>query len=143
MLGLQSGPQIRYVHILAASYAVQLTVTVGTVRPMTLSAVGQILLGQKTNTQVKAIIRRNNADVDNASQRVKESEFLKEIELIRERGYAESRGKMTPGANVIAMLAPNDGNSPLLAIGIGGQMPRIDQRRKTIIEVMRQHLDQK
>lgn len=143
MLGLQSGPQIRYVHILAASYAVQLTVTVGTVRPMTLSAVGQILLGQKTNTQVKAIIRRNNADVDNASQRVKESEFLKEIELIRERGYAESRGKMTPGANVIAMLAPNDGNSPLLAIGIGGPMPRIDQRRKTIIEVMRQHLDQK
>ena len=114
-----------------------------TVRPMTLSAVGQILLGQKTNTQVKAIIRRNNADVDNASQRVKESEFLKEIELIRERGYAESRGKMTPGANVIAMLAPNDGNSPLLAIGIGGPMPRIDQRRKTIIEVMRQHLDQK
>ncbi|MDE1172676.1 MAG: IclR family transcriptional regulator [Parvibaculaceae bacterium] len=143
MLGLQSGPHMQYVHILAASYAVQLTVTAGTVRPMTLSAAGQILLSQKTNTQVRAIVRRNNADADSAGQRVKESEFLKEIELVRERGYAESRGRMAPGANVIAMLAPNDGDSPLLAIGIGGPMPRIDQRRKTIIEAMREHLGQK
>lgn len=143
ILGLQSGPQIQYVHILEASYAVQLTVPVGTIRPMTLSAIGQILLSQKTDSQIRAIIRRNNADANSAKQRVKESEYLKETKLVRQRGYAVSGGRVTEGASVIAMLLPNDGNSPLLAIGIGGPMPRMEEQQKTIVAAMRRHLGQK
>jgi DNA-binding IclR family transcriptional regulator len=71
---------------------------------------------------------------------VPENEFLNDIEVIRAQGYAESRGRMTPGANVIAMLVPGDDSGPHLGIGVGGPTTRLDERRDLIISVMRRHL---
>jgi DNA-binding IclR family transcriptional regulator len=139
MLGMQHGASMRYVHILGASYAVQLAVAVGTVRPMTLSAIGQMLLAAKPDAEIRAIARRNNADVAEG-QRVRESEFMAEIRLVRARGYAESLGRMTAGANVIAMLAPTEGGGPAMAIGVGGPSERIAQARDTIITALGRHL---
>jgi DNA-binding IclR family transcriptional regulator len=139
-LGMESGPSIQYVHILPGIFPLQLTASVGTIRPMTLSAIGRIILSTKPAAQIRAIVRRNNADAADAEQRVPENEFLDDIEVIRAQGYAESRGRMTPGANVIAMLVPGDDSGPRLGIGIGGPTARLDERRDQIIAVLRRHL---
>ena len=68
---------------------------------------------------------------------------MAEIESIRNQGFAESRGKMTPGANVIAMLVPDQPDTAPLAIGVGGPMMRIEERRDEILRVMRRHLREK
>lgn len=140
MLGLQNGPHMQYVHIVEANYAVQLMIEVGTLRPMTCSAMGQVLLSLKKDAEIRAIVRRNNADAEDAAHRVREREFLREIEDIRMHGYAESGGRMTPGANVIAMLVLADKNTPPMAMGVGGPAGRIEEERDFIINVMRRHL---
>lgn len=65
---------------------------------------------------------------------------MAEIEIIRSQGFAESRGKMIPGANVIGMIVPDQPNRAPLAIGVGGPMARIEERREEILRVMRYHL---
>lgn len=139
-LGMESGPTIQYVHLLPGIFPLQLTAAVGTIRPMTLSAIGRMILSEKPDAQIRAIVRRNNADAEEPEQRVPENEFLNDIEVIRAQGYAESRGRMTPGANVIAMLVAGDDAGPRLGIGIGGPTTRLDERRDLIISVMRRHL---
>jgi DNA-binding IclR family transcriptional regulator len=47
---------------------------------------------------------------------------------------------MTPGANVIAMLVPDQPDTAPLAIGVGGPMMRIEERRDEILRVMRRYL---
>ena len=140
LLGLQNGPHMQYVHIVVPGEGVLLTVHVGILRPMTCSALGRMLLTRKTNDQIRAIVRRNNADAQDSAHRVQEQQFLTEIETIRSQGFAESRGKMTPGANVIAMLVPDQPDTAPLAIGVGGPMMRMEERRDEILQVMRRHL---
>jgi DNA-binding IclR family transcriptional regulator len=140
LLGLQNGPHMQYVHIVVPDQGVQLTVHVGILRPMTCSALGRMLLTRKANDQVRAIVRRNNADAEDSAHRVQEQQFMAEMESIRSHGFAESRGKMTAGANVIAMLVPGQPDTAPLAIGVGGPMMRIEERRDEILRVMKRHL---
>ncbi|WP_315830923.1 IclR family transcriptional regulator [Bradyrhizobium prioriisuperbiae] len=140
LLGLQNGPCMQYVHIVPASYQVQLAAQVGILRPMTCAALGRVLLSRKSNEEIRAIVRRNNADAEDSDHRVLEREFMADIEVIRSQGFAESRGKMTPGANVIGMLVPGQPDSAPLAIGVGGPMVRIEEQRNEILRVMRRLL---
>ncbi|MGP8119874.1 MAG: IclR family transcriptional regulator [Xanthobacteraceae bacterium] len=142
-LGLQNGPHMQYVHIVVPDEGVLLAVRVGILRPMTCSALGRMLLIRKTNDEIRAIVRRNNADAEDSAHRVQEQQFMTEIESIRSQGFAESRGKMTPGANVIAMQVPDQPDTAPLAIGVGGPMMRIEERRDEILRVMRRHLREK
>jgi IclR family acetate operon transcriptional repressor len=109
-------------------------------RPMTCAAMGRVLLAPKTDPEIRAIVRRNNAEAMDDAHRVREREFMVEIDEIRRQGYAESRGKMIPGANTIAMLVPLPTDATPLAIGVGGPMERIDARRDTILAALRRRL---
>lgn len=140
VLGRQNGPLMQYVHIVDASYAIRLFIHIGTLRPMTRTALGLMLLTQRPEHQIRAIVRRNNADADDSQQRVNERALLAEIEECRHQGYAESKGRMIASASTIAMLVPADGKQAPLAIGVGGPIDRILRRREEIIEVLRRHL---
>ena len=140
VLGRQNGPLMQYVHIVDASYAVRLMIQTGTLRPMTRSALGLILLTQRPEHQIRAIVRRNNADTDDSGLRVNERALLAEIDDIRIQGYAESKGRMIASASTIAMLVPADKKGTPLAMGVGGPIDRISRRREEIIDVLRRHL---
>jgi DNA-binding IclR family transcriptional regulator len=139
-LGLQNGPHMQYVHIVKSSEAVQLSIQVGTLRPMTCAAMGRVLLAPKPDPEIRAIVRRNNADATDDAHRVIERDFMAEIDEVRRQGYGESRGKMIAGANTISMLVPLPAEATPLAIGVGGPMERIDKRRDAILAAMRRHL---
>jgi len=141
VLGRQNGASMQYVHIVDASYAVRLIIHSGTLRPMTRSALGMILLTQKPDHEIRAIVRRNNADTDDVQLRVNERDFLVDMEQMRRQGFAESKGRMIASASTIAMLVPADKKETPLAMGVGGPIERIGKRRREIMDVLRRHLD--
>jgi DNA-binding IclR family transcriptional regulator len=140
MLGQQIGASMQYLHVVPATYRIQLMVYAGELRPMSRTALGQILLSRKSNSQIRAIVRRNNADESNVSADFRETAFMHEIEAIRQRGYSETRGRTTPGANTIGMLVPSSGQQSLFAIGVGGPIDRIESKRGEIIEAIQRRL---
>lgn len=141
ILGQQIKSQVQYLHIIQANYPVRLHLRAGALRPMICAATGRVLLSQKADKDVRAIVRRNNADVKESWQRVGETEFMREIDRIRERGYAQTRGNMTPGASVLAMIVPVEAGVTPMAIGVGGPTERIDERREELLKSMRRHID--
>lgn len=140
MLGQQTGAGLQYLHVVAASYRLQFTVHIGEIKPMSRTGLGQMLLSCKTNSQVRAIVRRNNADQPNVPEYFRETALIQEMEAIRQRGYSESRGRTTPGANTIGMLVRSTGSQSLLAIGVGGPIDRMDAKRQQVIDAMRHRL---
>lgn len=140
ILGQQNKSQVQYVHIIQASSPVRLHLPLGTLRPMTCAATGQVLLSLKPDKEARAIVRRNNADVRKDRQRVNEMEFMHELGRIRERGYAETMGNMTPGASVLAMPVPVEAGAMPLALGVGGPTERIVERRDALLALMRRYI---
>lgn len=140
ILGQQIGAAMQYLHVVPAAYRIQLMVYAGEIRPMSRTALGQVLLSYQSNDQVRAIVRRNNSDESRVSADFRETVFMQEIAAIRQRGYSETRGRTTPGASTIGMLVPASGNHSSLAIGIGGPIDRIEPKRRQIVEAMRRRL---
>lgn len=141
MLGQQIGAGMQYLHIIPATYRVQLLIHVGEIRPMSRTGLGHILLSRRPNSYIRAIVRRNNADEPNAAKRFREAAFIQEIKNIRQCGFSETRGRTTPGANTIAMIMPSSGKQTLLALGVGGPIDRMEAKRSRIIDAMRRWLD--
>jgi DNA-binding IclR family transcriptional regulator len=140
MLGQQIGAGMQYLHILPATYRLQISIQVGEIRPMSRCALGQVLLSRKSNAEICAIVRRNNADEDTASLRLNEVSFIEEIDRVRRCGFSESRGRMTIGVNTIGMISPSPDTGAPLAIGVGGPAERIASKRAQIIDAMRRRL---
>ena len=142
MLGHQAGAAgMQYLHVVPGGSQLQYIAHAGQIRPMVRTALGHVLLSQMPNTTIRGIIRRNNAEEPSQSARVRESAFLEEVERIRRRGFSETNGSTTPGANTIGMLVPLPRRRARLAIGIGGPIERIAAKRTRIIEVMQNRLD--
>jgi DNA-binding IclR family transcriptional regulator len=140
MLGQQVGAGLQYLHVVTTTQRIQFTVHIGEVRPISRTGLGQMLLSCKSNSQVRAIVRRNNADGSHVPLHFRETAVLQEMEAIRQRGFSETRGRTTPGANTIGMLVRSSGKQSLLAIGIGGPIDRMDSKREQIIDALRRRL---
>jgi DNA-binding IclR family transcriptional regulator len=140
MLGQQIGAGLQYLHVLPTAYRIQFMVHTGEIRPMSRTGLGQMLLSCKSNSQIRAIVRRNNADESHVPEHFRETALIQEMEAIRQRGYSETRGRTTPGANTIGMLVRSSGKQSLLAIGIGGPIDRMDAKRQQIIDSLRRRL---
>jgi len=140
MLGQQIGAGLQYLHVLTTTHRIRFTVAIGEIRPISRTGLGQVLLSNKSNSQVRAIVRRNNADGSDVPARFRETALIQEMEAIRQRGYSETRGRTTPGANTIAMLVRSSNKQSLLAIGVGGPIDRMDSKRQQIIHALRHRL---
>jgi DNA-binding IclR family transcriptional regulator len=140
MLGQQIGAGLQYLHVLETSYRIQFMVHVGEIRPISRTGLGQILLSRKTNSEIRAIVRRNNADESHVPAHFRETALVQEMEAIRQRGYSETKGRTTPGANTIGMLVRSSGKQSLLAIGIGGPFDRMDAKRQQVIDALQRRL---
>ena len=136
MLGQQTGAGLQYLHVVLPTYRIQFMVHVGEIRPISRTGLGQILLSRKSNSEVRAIVRRNNADEPHVPPQFRETAVIQEMEAIRQRGFSETKGRTTPGANTIGMLVRSSGKPSLLAIGIGGPTDRMDAKRQQIIDAL-------
>jgi DNA-binding IclR family transcriptional regulator len=104
---------------------------------MTLTATGRVLLARMSDAHVLRIARHANAQAADERARVDEGELLAAIHAIRHSGFAFTDGHMTPGAGVIATLAPDIAGQPPLAIGLGGTSERIRRDRDALVATMR------
>ena len=140
MLGQQIGAGLQYLHVVQTTYRIQFMVHVGDIRPISRTGLGQILLSRKSNSEIRAIVRRNNAEEAHVPAHFRETALVQEMEAIRQRGFSETRGRTTSGGNTIGMLVRSSGKQSLLAIGIGGPMDRMDAKRQQVIDAMRRRL---
>jgi DNA-binding IclR family transcriptional regulator len=138
LLASRCGLSARYIHVIQATAAARLYVVQGSLRSLTRSGVGYVLLSQMSDPMIKRIALRINAETKDGKQRVSISELVETVEAVRRRGYAISTNLVTLGAGVLAMVlpAPRDGDSPLV-IGLGGITDVLRAHEAEFVKIIR------
>ncbi len=140
-LGIQNGSAAQYVITQAPENPDRLDVMSGQFRSLTCSAMGRALLSLKPDAEVVTWARRCNAEATEARFVVRETEFLALIRRAREDGYATTEGDVTPGLGAIAAPMPSPMAGSPLALGVGGPIARIRQKRPLILEALRAFIE--
>lgn len=137
ILGMQNGIHIQYIHLVqASSKHLDWYIKPGSLRPLCRSAVGRVLLSQKTDVDVIYLLRRINAEETNPKKRLSESDFLSELDMVRQQGYAYTEGTVNSRAGVVAMQLPTPANQPHMGIGIGADIAQLRSRRKEFVALL-------
>jgi DNA-binding IclR family transcriptional regulator len=120
ILAMRNGLYVQYIHVVQATSAARLHVTLGTTRPLAASGTGYAMLSTMTDHEIKRIVMRVNADAADGKPLVKLSDLMEHVVHTREKGYTFSCDIVTRGGGMLAAALPGPLNSPALVIGIGG-----------------------
>jgi DNA-binding IclR family transcriptional regulator len=120
ILAMRNGLYVQYIHVIQATSAARLHVTLGTTRPIAASGTGFAMLSTMTDHEIRRIVMRINADAEDGKPLVKLAEVMEHVTHARTKGYAFSCDIVTRGGGVIAAPLPGPLGAPPLVIGIGG-----------------------
>lgn len=135
LIGMQAGAMVRYILTLRRP-AAGLSMRAGMTRPIGRAAVGKALLMQMSEAEAARILRRANAEEADPARHVQVSTIVEDLRLSRQRGWAESRGAVVAGQNVIAMPLPRLADHPPLAIGLGTAASEVERRRDSLVAAL-------
>jgi DNA-binding IclR family transcriptional regulator len=120
ILAIRNGLYVQYIHVIQATSAARLHVTLGTTRPLAASGTGYAMLSTMTDQEIKRIVMRINAEAGEGKALIKLADVMQHVSHTREKGYAFSCDVVTRGGGVIAAPLPGPQATPALVIGIGG-----------------------
>jgi IclR family KDG regulon transcriptional repressor len=136
-IGTQSDLFAQYIHVIPSSYAIRYHLKPGTVRPLARSGLGWLLLSARSDEMIDRLLRRINIEEEDRKLRIALPDLLERIREVRKQGYVFSKHTVTPGAGVIGMLLPLRRHGRILAIGVGGPVDRLEQKKKIILSELR------
>jgi DNA-binding IclR family transcriptional regulator len=131
-LGLLSGDQIMYVAKRDASHPLRLVSAVGGRVPAHATALGKVLLAERSNAEVREILTLP-LPARTVHTIVKWRQFESELKLTRERGYAVDHEESTLGVQCFA-VSVGPGQPAQYAISCSVPLSRLsDQRTEEIL----------
>jgi DNA-binding IclR family transcriptional regulator len=138
LLATQSDLDAQYVHAVHGGEPLQAAVPPGTLRPLTGSGVGWLLLSRQSEAAIEALCRR--IDIESA-KRVDRAALKRNIAMVRRDGYVFSRHTVRRGVGIIAMLLPERMLGRALgrpfAIGVAGNVTQLEAEEATILAALR------
>jgi len=137
LLCAENGRYSRYIHLIEATGSLRLHAVAGDVRPYTQTATGLMLLSTWDNRRLAGFIHRANSEEQDPIRRVDLSALIKQLETIRQDGYAVSLGGYIRGGGAVGMLLPRQNDEPPMSIGIGGPQANVVENSESWIKLMR------
>lgn len=135
-IGTQSDLFMQYIHTVSSPRAIRLSIKPGTIRPLARSGLGWLILSARSDEEIEELARRINAETPPDARKVELGELMEIIRQIRADGYVMSQHTVTEGAGVIGMLIPERRHGRVLAIGVGGPVVRLTEKKEVILQVL-------
>jgi DNA-binding IclR family transcriptional regulator len=136
ILATRNGLFVQYIHLIQATSAARLHVTLGTIRPIAASVSGFAMLSTLTDHEIRRIVMRVNAETDDGKPLVKLADVMEHVNHTREKGYAFSCDMVTRGGGMIAAPLPGPLGGQPLVIGIGGISEVMRAREIELVSVL-------
>jgi DNA-binding IclR family transcriptional regulator len=124
-LGTKNDVYLQYITTIPSIHALRFHIDEGTIRPITQSAAGWILLIGLPEERIDNIVRRANIATPNPAERVQVREMMKRLEEIRVRGYATAENIPFLGGGTIAVLLPVQVQGQPVTLALGGVAERV------------------
>lgn len=124
-VGTRNDVYLQYLKTKQSLHALRFFIDEGTVRPITRSAAGWVLMSTMTDDKIENMVRRANIATQNPAERVLVPEIFQRIAEIRARGYGWAEDVPFAGGATIAVLMPGTILGSPVTLGLGGVADRI------------------
>ncbi|RJG41238.1 transcriptional regulator [Mesorhizobium sp. DCY119] len=124
-IGTKNDVYLQYVQIIQSVHALRFHVDEGTLRPLTQSALGWLLMSTMPDDKIDNIVRRANIATEKTAERVKIPEMMEHIRQIRGKGYCSAENVPFLGGGTICVLLPVTIQNQPVVLGLGGAAERI------------------
>lgn len=141
MIGEQQGLHLRYLHVLQSTRNGRFLARSGALRSLFKSAAGKMILTTKTQREVAQLLRRANGLASDPTMRSELEPLERELDGIRQAGYAVSMGTSMPGAAAVAILLPVPRGHTPMTLSLGGPMKEVKAERKALVQLLNDAVD--
>jgi DNA-binding IclR family transcriptional regulator len=124
-LGTKNDVYLQYTKTRESIHALRFHIDEGTIRPITQSAAGWILLTKMSEERIDDIVRRANIAIQTPSERWKTKDILAKVAEIKVLGYARTENVPLKGGATIAVLLPAQIQGQPVTLALGGIAERV------------------
>jgi len=103
VIGVQSDVFVHYAYIIPSHHSLSFFTPVGTRRTLCLSGLGWAILSAQSDSAIRQIVVRTIERLGRTAKPINEDYVFEQVEHVRTRGYAYSRGTITRGVGILAM----------------------------------------
>ncbi|BFO53376.1 IclR family transcriptional regulator [Acidovorax sacchari] len=129
---------VQYIRVIQSTHAIRFHTDEGSLRPLTRSAVGWLLLTDRTDAEVEKLLRRANIAVPRTEDRVPLETIAAEVADARLRRTLYLENLPLVGGATIGVVLPWRVQERLVVLGMGGTIERMRPRRARYTAMMRQ-----
>ncbi len=122
-LAMLDGDQVAYVAQAPGRHSMRMFTEVGRRVHPHCTAVGKALLATSRDVDVRALLGRTGLPRHTPHTVTDPDEFLAQLDLVRQRGYAMDEGEQEVGVRCVAVAVP--GSNIRLAMSVSGPAPRM------------------
>jgi IclR family transcriptional regulator, acetate operon repressor len=144
VLAVRKGLMVQYIHVVQATSSTRLYVMQGSMRPLIQSGTGFALLADQSESDVRRIVLRTNADGGVDGHLIREADVLAQVRLVHERGYALTSGLVKPDSGMLAVPLSRDLAADIgqpAVVGIGSLTTTLMTRREELLGIIREELE--
>lgn len=135
-IGIRNDVYLQYIQIIQSVHALRFHVDEGTLRPLTQSAVGWLLMSTMPDDKIDNIVRRANIATPKAADRVKIADMMEKVREIRKTGHCWTENVPFLGGGTICVLLPVTIQNQPVVLGLGGAAERIRQNRERYLAAL-------
>ena len=136
-LTVQNDLSCRFLRVIPGTFPISLRMVEGYLAPLFTTAVGAAILSQLGDEEVDNLVERSNARARKKSEHIEPARVRREIQEVRERGYAMMYDALFPDTGAIAVPFASEVEGFPMAIGVGGLRDRIRRNELALYRTVR------
>tara|TARA_R110000751_G_scaffold3825_2_gene17789 strand:- start:11565 stop:12344 length:780 start_codon:yes stop_codon:yes gene_type:complete len=136
-IGAKNDIYLQYIQTRASIQALRFHIEEGTIRPITKSIAGLVLLATLPMDKLENTVRRANIATPKVADRVKMKEISEQIEQIRQQGYGYVEDMPFEGGATLAMLLPVLVQGQPITLALGGVAERFRRNHDQYLSALR------
>lgn len=137
ILAKRNGLFAQYIHVVQARTTLRIHLTPGTMRPITRSMSGLVMLSHLSDGEVARIVRRANAEAESPEDIVSPSHVLQQVATIRRDGFVFGESQVTAGCSMASFVLPTKLSESPLALGVGAPSVRFGGRYDRVVALVK------
>ncbi len=138
LLGAPHRHCVRSIFVLPGGAPDRYEMPTGALRPLCANAMGHALLTLRSENDVRGIIRRVNAEEEEASRRVSPAALFERLDRCRAQGFAASEECSEGEAmSMVAILLPPQEDGAQLCAAVAAPTGRFRQEAPSVVQYMR------
>lgn len=135
-IALQNDVYIQYIRVIQSTHPLRFVTEEGSMRPLTQSATGWLLMAAHSDAEVERLVRRANIATATSDARQPMELMMQRIRDARRHGWTMAENIPLVGGATICVTLPISAQGRAVVLGMGGTIERIAPQKKEYLSLM-------